>query len=80
MGIALACAYFAGCGGAASVFCSSLSGPMVRWFALLPVLPFCTAAPAERELHPGCNACASSETQCLKLEETSRRSGGVHRL
>ena len=44
-------------------------------FALLPVLPFARLHRQSEGCIPGCNACKQQCPVCLKLEESSLRSG-----
>lgn len=55
-------------------FCQFLC-PMGAVFALLPVLPFARLHRQSDGCIPGCNACKQQCPVCLKLEETSLRSG-----
>ena len=55
-------------------FCQFLC-PMGAVFALLPVLPFARLHRQSDGCIPGCNACEQQCPVCLKLEETSLRSG-----
>ena len=55
-------------------FCQFLC-PMGTVFALLPVLPFARLHRQSDGCIPGCNACRQQCPVCLKLEETSLRSG-----
>ena len=55
-------------------FCQFLC-PMGAVFALLPVLPFARLHRQSEGCIPGCNACKQQCPVCLKLEETSLRSG-----
>ena len=55
-------------------FCQFLC-PMGAVFALLPVLPFAQLHRQSDGCIPGCNACKQQCPVCLKLEETSLRSG-----
>ena len=55
-------------------FCQFLC-PMGAVFALLPVLPFARLHRQSDGCIPGCNACKQQCPMCLKLEETSLRSG-----
>ena len=55
-------------------FCQFLC-PMGAVFALLPVLPFARLHRQSESCIPGCNACKQQCPVCLKLEETSMRSG-----
>ena len=78
MGIALLVLIFAGHGGAAPVLLS-VSLPHGAVAAPLPVLPFRTAAPAERGLHPGLQCLGRQQCPDLKLEKTACAKWGVHR-
>lgn len=51
--------------------------PMGAVFALLPVLPFARLHRQSDGCIPGCNACKQQCPVCLKLEETSLRSGNA---
>ena len=55
-------------------FCQFLC-PMGAVFALLPVLPFARLHRQSDGCIPGCNACKQQCPVCLKLEESSLRSG-----
>ena len=55
-------------------FCQFLC-PMGAVFALLPVLPFARLHRQSEGCIPGCNACKQQCPVCLKLEESSLRSG-----
>ena len=55
-------------------FCQFLC-PMGAVFALLPVLPFARLHRQSEGCVPGCNACKQQCPVCLKLEESSLRSG-----
>jgi len=55
-------------------FCQFLC-PMGAVFALLPVLPFARLHRQSESCIPGCNACKQQCPVCLKLEESSLRSG-----
>ena len=55
-------------------FCQFLC-PMGAVFALLPVLPFARLHRQSDDCIPGCNACKQQCPVCLKLEESSLRSG-----
>ena len=55
-------------------FCQFLC-PMGAVFALLPVLSFARLHRQSDGCIPGCNACKQQCPVCLKLEETSLRSG-----
>ena len=55
-------------------FCQFLC-PMGAVFALLPVLPFARLHRQNDGCIPGCNACKQQCPVCLKLEESSLRSG-----
>ena len=55
-------------------FCQFLC-PMGTVFALLPVLPFARLHRQSEGCVPGCNACKQQCPVCLKLEESSLRSG-----
>ena len=68
------CAHLAGHGAAARFFCQFLC-PMGAAFALLPVLPFARLHRQSDGCIPGCNACKQQCPVCLKLEESSLRSG-----
>ena len=57
-------------------FCQFLC-PMGAVFALLPVLPFARLHRQSDGCIPGCNACKQQCPVCLKLEETSLRSGNA---
>ena len=55
-------------------FCQFLC-PLGAVFALLPVLPFARLHRQSDGCIPGCNACKQQCPVCLKLEESSLRSG-----
>ena len=55
-------------------FCQFLC-PIGAVFALLPVLPFARLHRQSDGCIPGCNACKQQCPVCLKLEESSLRSG-----